>query len=656
MSKLLDAKDFEKVKKNILLCNDNKEEWKYDFIEFVNDDCDQSDYSFFYDSLPFVRFIVDTNQTNVAYTTPNKRIFMNAPHVNDIGESKVLWESIYFHECLHQLWDTFGVGEQIKEQLGEEKYNHSLLNIASDCVINEFIMNNMGRKMPKDLVDAELLKNKFNVEYDRSKDNQFTLYVKLLDEYEKYQKAFEEFLKQHPELMEKDGESGQGGQSSKGGQSGQGGQSGKGGQSGQGGDPGSDQQQGGNSGGDPIDDMSADEAAEAAEAAADEAAEAAKEAAEKAAETGKEEDKDVANKAAEAAKKAKDAAEKSKIAAEDDDEKTAKNAANEAERAAKEAKQAANKDKKGTDGKSNKSKERGDGTKQIADSDGPHTLEEFFEEDFVDEETNKMAEENIKNHKNRINEVTGEYISKTKSCFKDITQMRDGKGYKSFAKAASSDWDIDFKKLVDMYVKKQINKKKREMEDTYQRPNRRAGYVQYGEIIKKGRKIKEDKLNISMTFYIDKSGSMAGTDLENATSLAYGLSDAIEGKHKHEKKYIEKFESKFFTFNEDVQPIKKGQKVQDSGGNMSFDELLNVIKTHSIGDMINVIITDAGFPVNVTRTTKFVDSMGGLFIFVTNMDQNKSDYEEVVKRADKKNFAYVLADRHFDLHESANKI
>ena len=646
MSELFKYKEFLPLKRNIELCKDGKEEWKYDFIEFVNDDCDQSDLSFFYDSLPFVRFIMDDDQTNVAYTTPNKRIFMNAPNIKDLGETKMLWESIYFHECLHQLWDTFGVGEEIKKELGEDKYNHDLLNIASDCVINEFIMNNMGRKMPKNLIDTEAIKSNFGVDYDRSKDTQFSLYVKLLEVYEKQKEAFDKFMKEHPELFDNDEQNGSGGNQS--------GKSGSGGKSGPGGDPGGKPQPGGGNEGDPIDDMSADKAAEAAQKAADEAAKAADEAAKKAAASGDQKDKDAANAAAEAAKKAQDAAEKAKIAADEGDEKTAKDAAKEARDAAEKAKQ---QNGKGTDGKSSKSKQKGgEGTKQISDSDGPHTLKDFFEQDEVDEEINEMAEENIENHKKRITGIAGEYISITKGCFKEIGNMRDGKGMKSYAKAGSAKWDLDFKKIVDTYVRNKINRKKREMEDTYQRPNRRAGYVQYGQMIKKGRKVKENKLNISMSFYIDKSVSMAGEDLKNAVNLAYGISDAIEKNHKHEKKYIEKFDFKFYTFNENVEPIKKGQHVEEDGTNMSFDKLLNVIKTHSIDDMINIIITDAGFAVNVIQTTKFIDDMSGLFIFVTNMDQCLSDYKEVEKRVEKKNFVHVLADRHFDLHEAADKI
>ena len=649
MSELLDVAEFKSVKLNIKLCEDGKEEWKVDFLEFVNDDCDQSDLAFFYDSLPFVRFLVDDGQSNVAYTTPNKRIYLNAPHITEIGESKVLWESIYFHECLHQLWETFAVGDQIKEELGPDKYNHVLLNIASDCVINEFIMNNMGRKLTKGCVDAAYIKKEFDVEYDRNKDTQFSLYMKLLPVYEKNKKMVEQILKDHPELAGEDGQQGQQGGQQSGNQGGQQGSK-KGGKKGQGGQS--------SDGGDPIDDMSGDEAAESAAQSAAEAQEAANKAKDKAQVSGDAKDKEAAEKAQEAADKAKKEAQKAKEAAKDGDEQGARDAAKEAQKAANEAKSQAGEKTKGADGKSNERDQEahGEGTKQIADSDGPHTLKEYIEADERDEEITEAAKENIKKHANRISGVVGEFISQTKGCFREIREMRDGTGFKTFATVGKAKWDIDFKKLVDVYVRNQINRKKREMEPTYSRPNRRAGYVEYGKPIKKGQKVKEDKLNISMTFYIDKSGSMSGTDLENATTLAYGISDAVEKNHKHEKKYIEKFDFKFFTFNEDIQPIKKNQKVQSAGGNMSFEELLNVIKKHSIDDMINVIITDAGFPVNVSSTTKFIDSMGGLFIFVTNMDQCMSDYKEVEKKVAQHNFKHILASRHFELSEAADKI
>ena len=88
---------------------------------------------------------------------------------------------------------------------------------------------------------------------------------------------------------------------------------------------------------------------------------------------------------------------------------------------------------------------------------------------------------------------------------------------------------------------------------------------------------------------------------------------------------------------------------------MDFDELLDVISSHSINDMINVIITDAGFGIDVPKTVKFIEKMNGLFIFITNMPMMESNYKEVESKS-KGSFKYVLADRHFDLHESTDKI
>ena len=622
MNSILDSKEFAKTKESILLCKDGKEEWKGDFIEFVNDDCDNSDLSFFFDMLPAVRFIMSTDPGTVAYTKPNKRIYLNAPYWELIKESKPLWESVYFHECLHQLWDTFGVGEQIKKELGEKMYNHQLLNIASDCVINEFIMNNLRRKLPSELITGATIKKEIGVEYDRAHDTQFTLYKKIME----HEKEAMEKLKNFMDEMDKQNQQGES-QGGKGKQKGDP-QSGKGSQQGdqQGGQGSQDDQQGGNSSGQssnskPIDKMTGDEAADAAQKAAD-AAQKAADAAQKAADKAKENVKNgngskssadaaqkAADKAQEAADKAQDAADAAKDAADKGDDDTAREKAKEAASATREAanaareaiKEANGNQKSNKNGKDNEGSERSKGSedseeskgsknnntggdevdsaikdaenaadeidggdsegkestssgkeegtpsgqKQISHSTGPHTLEEFLELDEMDQEATDEIKKIVEEHKKRIDGVVGEFLEKTKQSIKDIKNIRDGKGYKTFAKSNGvSKWDLDFKKFVDDYIKKQIFKKKREMEDTYSRPNRRSGYVKYGELIKKGSKPKEDKMNISMTFYIDKSGSMAGEDLDNATKLAYGLSDAVESKHKHEKKVIDKFDFK----------------------------------------------------------------------------------------------------------------
>jgi hypothetical protein len=177
-NKVIQLDDFRWVLKSILEIGDQNSEWKADFIEFVNSDTADAQSSFYYDMLPFVRF-TDEGHNVGAYTSPDHLIWMNAPQGFGIGTQDYKWEFIYFHECMHQLWDTFGVEDNIKKQFGE--CDHELLNIASDCVINDFL--NRSKKMPypvDGLVTPEWLKSNYGVEYDPKMDTQFGLYEKLL--------------------------------------------------------------------------------------------------------------------------------------------------------------------------------------------------------------------------------------------------------------------------------------------------------------------------------------------------------------------------------------------------------------------------------------------------------------------------------------------
>lgn len=177
-SSLLNDKDFAEVKRSLIEVSeiDGKETFRVKMLEYINETADNSNDMFFYDMLEFVRFL-KPDDDSVAYTTPEKLIFMNAP--GKIGESRKQWDFVYCHECLHQLWDTFRVGDKLKKE-GIE-YNHQLLNIASDCIINDYLAYYRKKESPTDLITPEFLKEKFNVDYDRKHDTQYTLYLKLLE-------------------------------------------------------------------------------------------------------------------------------------------------------------------------------------------------------------------------------------------------------------------------------------------------------------------------------------------------------------------------------------------------------------------------------------------------------------------------------------------
>ena len=61
----------------------------------------------------------------------------------------------------------------------------NLLNIASDCVINDYLKSLRKKEPFKDGIFPETLKENFGIDYDRKNDTQYSLYIKLLGVYEK---------------------------------------------------------------------------------------------------------------------------------------------------------------------------------------------------------------------------------------------------------------------------------------------------------------------------------------------------------------------------------------------------------------------------------------------------------------------------------------
>ena len=186
-SSLLNDKDFKYVKESLIEISkiDHKENFRVKTLEYINDTSDDQDDIFFYDMMEFIRFLRPDDDA-VAYTTPDHLIYLNCP--GHIGESVRQWDFIYDHECLHQLWDTFAVGDKIKEKHGADKYDHKLLNYASDCIINDYLNYYRKKTMPDNLITPEYIKKEFNVTYDRKVDTQYTLYLKLLKVIEQIKK------------------------------------------------------------------------------------------------------------------------------------------------------------------------------------------------------------------------------------------------------------------------------------------------------------------------------------------------------------------------------------------------------------------------------------------------------------------------------------
>ena len=154
--------------------------------------------AFFNDMLCAINFIASSDPQEIAYTDINRIISLNYPGDKAVvpfdDDRFMRWYFIYCHECLHQLWDTFEVGDKIKQE--GITYNHMLLNIASDTIINDFLayINKSHKKEPLKGWNPKVLKNEFGIDYDRKVDTQFTLYKKLLEVApEKIEKAQEKY-------------------------------------------------------------------------------------------------------------------------------------------------------------------------------------------------------------------------------------------------------------------------------------------------------------------------------------------------------------------------------------------------------------------------------------------------------------------------------
>ena len=185
-STLINDEEFKWVKNSILNADDIDGEgsFRVSLVEYINDTADNDDDKYFYDMLPFVRFLTPGNEA-IAYTDESKRIFLNAP-CQQIGKNFKQWDFTFDHECLHQLWDTFGVKDKIIAN-GYE-YNHMVLNIASDCVINDYLSHYRRKEQAPNTITPIYISEQFGVEYDRKIDTQYTLYLKLIEKKNKIEK------------------------------------------------------------------------------------------------------------------------------------------------------------------------------------------------------------------------------------------------------------------------------------------------------------------------------------------------------------------------------------------------------------------------------------------------------------------------------------
>ena len=618
-SSLINSKELKLLKDSLIAASevDGKENFRVRLIEYIDDTADNEEDEFFYDMMEFCRFLKPDPETT-AYTTPDHIIYLNAPGV--FGEKVREWDFIYCHECLHQLWETFAVEDQIKKN--GIKFDHYVLNVASDCVINDYLSAIRKKTAPPQGITPEYLKETFGVEYDRKVDTQFTLYLKLLEVAEKLRKDKKCQDSQDADNNGGDGPTGDGPQG--------------------GGDPNKKPKNGkdGSSQGGKQSDAN-DNTAEGAQKSADEAKKAADKAQQNA-DSGKGSQKD-ADDAKDAAKEAQDAAYRAKDAANKDDKEGEAKAAKEAKDAADKAKKLAgedNTDRTDGNGKGSEDKTQ-DGKGQGHDSpEGIGISGELTEEEKA--QIKAKAESVIKKYKEKISGAFGDFIKKCRNSVKC-----DPNGLANNTRKGKGAWNKQMDVAINAYVKKNLDKKRRQFEQTYKRVKRGSGIVKMGAPIIPGKRIKDDKMPINIAYYIDRSGSMEAC-IDDVFKAAFKISEALKQRFRKDK-LVKSTDFRTFVFNTHMDEIKFGQTTYASGGTMGLDQILEFINKNTKNVLINIIITDAGFTVNEKEIKNFLKTgVDGLVIFITNIEN-----AEVKKIADEPEFKtkliYILADANFDV-------
>ena len=618
-SSLINSKELKLLKDSLIAASevDGKENFRVRLIEYIDDTADNEEDEFFYDMIEFCRFLKPDLKTT-AYTTPDHIIYLNAPGV--FGEKMREWDFIYCHECLHQLWETFAVEDQIKKN--GIKFDHYVLNVASDCVINDYLSAIRKKTAPPQGITPEYLKETYGVEYDRKVDTQFTLYLKLLEVAEKLKKDKKCQDAQDNGSNGGDGPTGDGPQG--------------------GGDPNKKPKNGkdGSSQGGKQSDAN-DNTAEGAQKSADEAKKAADKAQQNA-DSGKGSQKD-ADAAKEAAKEAKDAADRAKDAANKGDKEGEVKAAKEAKDAADKAKKLAGEDNTDrTDGNGKGLENEAPGSKgQGNDSpEGVGISGELTEEEKA--QIKAKAEGVIKRYKDKITGVFGDFVKKCRNSVKC-----DPNGLANNTRKGKGAWNKQMDVAINAYVKKNLDKKRRQFEQTYKRVKRGSGIVKMGTPIIPGKRIKDDKMPINIAYYIDRSGSMEAC-IDDVFKAAFKISEALNQRFRKDK-LVKSIDFRTFVFNTRMDEIKFGQTTYASGGTMGLDQILEFINKNTKNVLINIIITDAGFTVNEKEIKNFLKTgVDGLVIFITNAENT-----EVKKIADEPEFKtkliYILADAEFNV-------
>ena len=576
-------------------------EFIYDMFDFINDECENNDDMFFYDMMEFIRIIREPG--HIAYTTPDRLISLNAP--GKPGMDTGIWEFIFEHECLHQLWDTFGVEDEIKKA-GLE-YDRTLLNIASDCVINDYLEHIRKKKPFKEGIFPDVVKNEYGVEYDRKRDTQFTLYCKLLKSPKKPQNPPQDPMSQGNDDHQQSSNSGNQGQGQQGqqgqGQQGQGqqgqGQQGQGqqgqGQNGQGqngqGQQGQGQQGQGQQG----------------------------QGQQGQGQNGQGQQGQGQNGQGQQGQGQNGQGQQGQ--------------GQQGQGQQGQGQQGQGQQGQGQQGQGQNGQGNGNG-KQPGNSSGSAP---DLNDELSASEVKKAADAIIKKYRDKLSGALGDFISKCKSSQK---MEKSDYGAKTNSRGVSGMKELDH--VINARVKKKIFNAKRQYKSTFSRLKR--GFVaKEGEMLQQGRIPKENTLNICISFYVDVSGSMSNC-IDSVQTTLNTISDDVIKKYKKDSA-VSSIGVKFFAFNERIYEINRKTRLCASGGTCSLDTLFEHIETNCNNCLVNIILTDGSMDVNKSKLNSSLKNIDGCVIFITNEPNN--EVKQYAKTTNAQ-VTYIQADSNFN--------
>jgi hypothetical protein len=183
-------------------------------------------------------------------------------------------------------------------------------------------------------------------------------------------------------------------------------------------------------------------------------------------------------------------------------------------------------------------------------------------------------------------------------------------------------------------------------ETTWKKVRRGSGVIKMGQPLSPGKRKKQERMDINVAFYIDRSGSMSGC-IENVYSACFTIAESLKKQFGRDS-VIDKVEFKTYVFDDVIEEIQFGKTAHARGGTMNFDKLLGYVGKFTKNYLINIIITDAGFSVPEQQVKEYLREIDGMLIFITNCES-----AEVKRMANETEFktklVYILADNNFSI-------